>query len=621
MLNSILLKHFKSVYVTEKTENKDNFPLKKQALEKGIVFEDSIYNLKDFNNVLKCALDLYGIDLQKLNATFYKSLKESDNYTEEEKNVLQYLHYLSHYGGFKELANDGEVFTVNNVDLIDEGFAKNFTFIKALYSIEEVKELILSLVNSGIALNSDLVDDLTKLVELLSIKFSVSEIENVKNREFKNYLYKVFDIVPKDVDTFMKLVFEKLGNAVITKSDMKLYLSGWLGNHTSNSFKYSKVEDMFKRYEQLYGLKTFARNSNRWREILLLLRKHGIAVKEINKITRLSKKYSVPKKKPFIERVLETENWKEFLTKVKELNNFQLVRLYNTIQYRLNDFNGKEVYVIRNSKLFYKQEATNLNSDIHEKGLIILDILKQRVSEKLKDKTVRLPKDVVLAFPTSEKNFLAGVLPFGSRIELPKDSVVGIHWEVIGDVDLHAIGYKHIGFSGSKDGFSGDMIGLNRNGYAAEYIRLSDNLFNDTNTLATIRANLFNGIRDYDKVKLVLGKKYKGDRDGVIVSKEDVILQVPFKATLGGSTVGVIKQEENSLTYYFGGNSSIGSIYNVNRLKEVGSVFISKMKNQLTINDILDLSNVTIVTDDSVNVDYDLSLETLTSQQIIELFA
>lgn len=621
MLNSILLKHFKSVYVTEKVDNKYNFPLKKKALEKGIVFEDSIYNLKDFNNIFKCALDLYGIDLQKLNATFYKSLKESDNYTEEEKNVLQYLHYLSHYGGFKELANDGEVFTMNNVDLIDEGFAKNFTFIKALYSVEEVKELILSLVNSGMALNSDLVDDLTKLVELLSIKFSVSEIENVKNREFKNYLYKVFDIVPKDVDTFMKLVFEKLGNAVITKSDMKIYLSGGVGKDTSNSFKYGKVEDMFKRYEQLYGLKTFARNSNRWREILLLLRKHGIAVKEINKITRLSKKYAVPKKKPFIERVLETENWKEFLTKVKELNNFQLVRLYNTIQYRLNDFNGEEVYIIRNGKLFYKQEVTNLNSDIYEKGLIILDILKQRVSEKLKDKTVRLPKDLILAFPTSEKNFLAGVLPFGSRIELPKDSVVGIHWEVMGDVDLHAIGYKHIGFSGSKDGHSGDMIGLNRNGYAAEYIRLSDNLFNDTNTLATIRVNLFNGIRDYDKVKLVLGKKYKGDRDGVTVSKEDVILQVPFKATLGGSTVGVIKQEENSLTYYFGGNSSIGSIYNVNRLKEVGSVFISKMKNQLTINDILDLSNVTIVTDDSVNVDYDLSLETLTSQQIIELFA
>ena len=107
-----------------------------------------------------------------------------------------------------------------------------------------------------------------------------------------------------------------------------------------------------------------------------------------------------------------------------------------------------------------------------------------KINTKIITKKVFLNPEshVNIKMPTSGKSF-TGPYPMFSSVALSNKTdepiQVGIYWNQQADLDLHAksVDGHHVGFYSEDDDnivYSGDMMSLNRHGYAAESMLVND---------------------------------------------------------------------------------------------------------------------------------------------------
>ncbi len=118
-----------------------------------------------------------------------------------------------------------------------------------------------------------------------------------------------------------------------------------------------------------------------------------------------------------------------------------------------------KMYIIRNGKTYTKSTLPSTNDYSMPKAF-----LKDSLVESLKSKAckIKLPKDIRLAIPSSEKTFV-GNIPFGSYIDVAgKNSIFGIVWR--GEDGAQDLDLSYFDYNGQKIGwnshyFSGEQAG------------------------------------------------------------------------------------------------------------------------------------------------------------------
>lgn len=386
------------------------------------------------------------IDIQ-YNSTFYKIWSDVTSKTRMELWFDQIAHYIT-----VGLFDDGGYLPNQNPE---EPAWTDYIHIKA-GTFTTLFNMSMEMLQSGIALKSDTVKYLTDyIIEYYKeYKLSTLNVDSIKNREALVVLCDALNILPKDGNKlFAHIIYKCTGETMIIKNK---FLRQLIRQNRD------KVEHLlFKLNEsQLIALsKVF----NRYKPLFIAL-KTKFSKNNINKISRLSKTHHRPFKRGFMENVLECTDMDRLKEEVKNVSNYKLVTVLQSVRERLLRMvnNVDSMYIIRNNKIFVKENTyTYKNTENLDKiYFICLEQLVENMSKKACK--VKLPKEFELMCPTSEKNFI-GDIPMGTKCELGKQSVLGIYWRNdwgTNDFDLSVrrIDGQHIGWNSTYYTSDNDVI-------------------------------------------------------------------------------------------------------------------------------------------------------------------
>lgn len=397
------------------TSSEDMIDLMKTAIKNGYIFHPNC-------NVGYIKAFLESRDIQ-YNSTFYKTWSDVTNKNRLELFTDQVLHYLSTYGQNFE----GEAY-IPNVES-NEPEWETYTVISSIcYDVLYYK--CLEMLQSGIALKSETVNVLTDYIITFAkwTKITV-DVDSIKNREALVIICDELGVLPKDGQKlFSHIIYKATGQTMIIKNrDMRLRIKhsveGWTRNNATEIIKHLNNEQMI----------ALASVFNRYKELFLAFKHNDKLAPVINKISRLSKKHHRPMTRGFWETLLtkETYNPIEIAEKAKTATNFKLIQVMQSIRERflLASGMGDNLYIIRNGKIFIKENNYNEINPKYSSWEEIYNILKDQLINNLSTKAckVKFSNKFELACPTSEKNFV-GDIPMGSYANIENEGVFGIYW-------------------------------------------------------------------------------------------------------------------------------------------------------------------------------------------------
>ena len=471
------------------------------------------------------------------NATFYKEWRDILSKTRFELLVDQIRHYLSTYG----TAFTGVPYIPNDAPL-QMSFLNNLTVITSI-SKEEIIEKCKDLIYSGVALDS--LETVRPIMDIFRLFHAVDQIdiEAVKNREVKVLLYTLLNIIPDSpIDILRFLVHHCTGSSLLIKDKMTIYK---IKTSDIDLSKYLTEKNCIKLSEIFY----------RFKPIFLAFRAVRANRKAINKIRKLARTHH----KPFItpKNILRYGATKEELDKyLKSITNFKKVALIEEILYRSDTDRVNKPYPIRNGKLFIKEENN------YKSPLGILQVYESLVkSLRPKACKVKLPKDIHLVAPRSEKTFI-GDYPMYSYVEMTDDTIIGIYWREewgANDFDLSfldrtgsKIGWNSSYYNGDVV-FSGDMTSADPE--AAELL-----LFRRaSNVCGLINVNLYSGDPD-SKFNLFVGKEHLTNvPKGYMLDPSKIILSSENSIKKGEKVVGLVANGLFSLVNLRTGSKIVSS--------------------------------------------------------------
>lgn len=656
-------------YLGEKTDT-----VNEKALKYGLL----IPNNAD-EEVVDLAIEMYGKDGEKWNQTFHKDFEIVKNAPIEDLIAQQMIHYITTYG-FESLGMyDSDLVYIPREKLeIPELDLENIEFItiKPLTS-DELTEKLMTLVTSGIALSEWTVED----VKVLSDFIDKNRFDEVSNREIKTYLYDKYNIMPKNPDDFLRyMLFKLTGNTLkiqsvdmiyqVRRSDKNKALK-MLESYLTDDNSYKKLSSIFLRNKQLF--------------LALKVKKEDTAYSDIkvrmNRIINKLRKMSVIYHKPLPINVLDhltdrntSVNYDDLVKELDKITVFREMRILNGIRYRLFG-NDNIVYRIRNGKSYVSTlpgktfEYINKLTGLYK---FIMTHLISRLSDKVKGKTIYIPKNVVYTAPTSEKQFF-GDIPEGSYIEVPRNDniVYGVHWKNIKDgkpirrfygeeilpqgeervdLDLKQMNKSDVfgwdaSYRSSKSDilFSGDITNAQLPDGATELFYVGQNV---GNVAFLVTLNMFTNNSQDVPFEFVIANathrpenvsRYALDPNNILYKMDAIIKNMERQKTLGLITIS------DTIRFYFN-EFSLGNSVATSRRDDITMGAFDYLntygKTQLKLNELLKDSGAIIVNEPTIktkviknvdgdevseiidtSVDLDLSLESITKDTIIDLFS
>lgn len=632
------------------------------------------FTCKPSDLVYTKALELYGIDPEKWNQTFHKSFSTVRDSDIEILIAQQITHYFTTYGlEALNLYNTDTVYIPKEaLEIPDLQEDLKIVVIKGITE-EDLKVKLMNLLTCGIALSKETIDN----IMILSDYINLYNIDKIKNKEVKIALYEKYNIVPSNNIEFLRYLIKKCtGRTLLIKDEVLIENLKRVSN--------LDLYNLLNKYIESNGYASLAQIFYRYKPLFLAMKRHDDTSSSkklnyiINKIRKLAPKYHIHAAVNILDTLTQmtcvdyTDNKNKIEKALSEISLFRLTRLINSISYRLNKDNTSIVYKIRNGKSYvsnYKEAGTNLDN-IHTLNIIkelLLKTYKDRLSKKLQDKTIYLPTNLNYAVPQSEKQFM-GNIPEGSYIEVKRESdlLVGIQWTNLSDDESHYEGRVDL-----------DLHSQNKNeqyGWNTSY-RSNDSNFYFSGDVTD--APLPNGATEVfyigksckDKAFLLTVNKYTGnDKDvpfnfviaktnasyiekNFIIDPNDILVTIPNKFEFHSNisdnarqlTLGLIKITSDYIRFYFNdfslGTSIITSQNKVTRgaydylnsyadtqlmLRELltdCAVIVDKpVIEELVATDQTDEDGNILYKKVNKPVDYDLSLQNIAKDSLIEIF-
>lgn len=444
-LQESILKLFKGIIYDDNIKNEEiNISTVSKFLSNGIILDDNAINFvsKESNNKLLNLINkMYGKD-KYLNNTFYKSYSEVASASEFNLVIDRLLHYITTYG-FEGLNiyNESIVYIPNKeINLPEDSEPIYFTKIIG-YSIDEIKEKVINMINSGIALNEDTINNLINIIKELDFINNIN-IDKIKNKEIKCILSYELNLIPNNGDDILRTLLY----IAIHKTDMIRSTRTFKEIKSCLSLNSDDAYDYIKKLDNEYTIKTisesFLRNKKLW--LGFKLNKSDKHSKYVNNFINRLRKQSIHNHKP-IKPANNLSNIKynyiaelidnDFDNLTKNESIYSKIKAYNYILSLLNNSNYKN-YRIRNGKVYsINKEYNYCDLDVYKslKNKLLKNI-KEVLETKIGDNKVYIPNNVTFVAPTSEKKFINGI-PELSHININNSLSVGVHWENIIDIN------------------------------------------------------------------------------------------------------------------------------------------------------------------------------------------
>jgi|TARA_Y100000310_G_C20658358_1_gene803246 hypothetical protein len=621
---------FRALEVSNKTKKKPTKKLLKDTIKYGFVFSpEVVHNFSSINldKLIKLIRDEEGISPEELNNAFHKSWKKIREASIEQLVLEQITHYFTTYG-FEAYGvyNKDSVYIPAEKLEIPKINVKEIKLVKIKgYTKEELKNKLLNLLKSGVALKQSTIKDILNICYYINIEKSL--IDKIKNREVRAALYDHFGLVPENPIEFLRFVIYKTtGNTLLIKDD-----------NTINSIVENADEKMllnlFVKYHKKYGLQKLGKIFLRFKPLFLALRVDNKMRTIINKI----RKYAIEHHKPFKEDYLNTVtakiknrttiNKNELIEELNKVNTFRKIRLAYALRLRTKS-TASILYKIRNGKGF----ATELKFTEKNKAKrvydIVIDSIIQDISNNVKGKKIYIPKNITYALPATEKQF-TDKFPNGTCITIPKDMIVGVHWKNIGgqriDLDLSMVSVdQKIGWDARYRTqnvlFSGDMTDAQGKG-ATELFYVKKRRMGSY----LLFLNYYNFGRSKVPVphKIILAQE-RASNFGMnyMVDPNNIVTLSKSKINEKQKILGLLVTTVRDCKFYFG-ETYIGSSITSKRTefaKNARNYLFNFFTKSITLNDILEKSGAKLVKNKN-NCDIDLSPESLEKDTILNLIS
>ena len=503
--NGDLVKLF-NISIEDPRNEVDYVTLNNSAMQVGYIVHPNACNLatQEF---------IYSIS-GNVNSTFYQNWEDVTSKTRFELFIDQLLHYVTTYGTDFACEGNGYVPNATSVGPVYISLFKDYKVIMPCTE-EDVYNRCMDMLTSGIAMKQATIETIVDyVVEYVTVNDLLTtgefDIDDIANREAVTLLCDELGIAPnKKFDLFRYIMYKTTGSTLIIKN--KPTINAIIRSNTQ--FDFNTLSD-----KQLIGLASIF---YRFKPLFLAFKKtctegayYSTPVTSrnahvITKIRRMAPKYHTPLAESVMTTMLGKAHDSTVITETAtQMNTFQIIRLMNTIVERINHTDEKAMYIVRNGKMFVK-DAKSYDGMITY-YVTVFNILKNELVSRLSEKAtyVKYPKNMVLACPTSEKNFV-GDLPFGTYMDLQdSDSFIGIYWKEewgthdfdlsVLNIDGIKVGWDSRYYSDNQDVvYSGDMTSARPE--ATEIM-----LFKKGATDGSVMVNRYNG-RDGSKFRFFGG--------------------------------------------------------------------------------------------------------------------
>ena len=530
-----------------------------------------------------------------LNKTFHKSWKTILTSSRKKLWMEQIQHYISTYG-----SNFQEVMYIPNEVLDVPDVKLSFKVIKA-YSKKEMTAKCLHLLQSGIALKEETINDVLYILEdELSYKFTGDE--NIKNKEAIVKIADTYGVLPKGIMEFFRyIIYKTIGDSLLIKSDEVI---------DAIKASYYNPAEQFEEF----GLEKMAEIFNRFKPLFLAFKPR--CSKTINKISKLSKTHHKPlisNPLNFVTSIFLVEDDKHWL------DNATPFALFKALSACHNRINGQYAfaYRIRNGKSFIR--TNKVSGVVWPNYDFLFDYLKDRFN--LSGKKIFLPNDVEYAIPTSEKMYV-GNIPTGTKF-FGKSLAVGIYWENqwgANDLDLSGlnIGGKIGWNSAYKQGnghlmYSGDIT--NAPNGAVEYLYARNGKYSPT----LVNSNVYAGAGNCE-YKIIVGKGDKIDYN-YMMNPNNLFVETKCQSVQRQTILGMLLPEQYRqyfvLLNFGAGECRVSGNSNVST--NAITALYQQWSNALSFREIIVELGGEIVNNKEY-ADYDFSLDKLQKDSFLKIF-
>ena len=621
------IKLFNALPVPDKTTKEMSVDLSPAALQllgrttsRGFVFSVeaiSHYSLAELGRIA----DTIGITAKEMNNSFHKSWRKVRDADIEQLVIEQMVHYITTYG-FEKIGiydKDSVYIPLETLD-IPELKSVNLVVIKGYYK-EEIKEKLLSLLQSGIALRADTQKAVIDIA--LYLNLNEEEIKNVKNREVKIALYIALDIVPSDPIEFLRyIVFTSTGKALLIKNQ-----------ETIDAIKNSQnlwAIPLFARYKKEYGLAYLAEIFLRFKPLFLAFKTNPQLNSYVNRIRKLAKKYHKAMPQDYLNtvtaRIKGGQSISDLNRELDKVNIFRKIRLAQALQYRTKNVDSI-LYRIRNGKSF----ATDFN--FNNKGMAedalnsVLTSIEKDVSRNVKGEKIYIPSYIEYALPSTEKMFTAN-FPAGTCIKTGSNILVGVHWQNAKNsrIDLDLSGVSPSGMKVGWDAnyrtpnktvlFSGDMTDASAPKGASELLYAERGVGE-----YVVFVNYYNFQENIEiPFKILVAQEKPHDFGKNYTINPNNVLSITETAINRKQKIIGLLVADKECKFYFA-ETSIGKRISSSSSEYVNnalSYLVSFYEDSISLNDILERAGAVLVTDKD-QCDIDLSPESLEKDTILKL--
>jgi len=615
------LRLFKAVPIKEKKTKKSKYWLGK-TIEFGFVFSLEVianYNENELERIFNQITSIYGMSAEQMNNSFHKSWKKVKEASIEQLFIEQIMHYFTTYG-FEALGIDSDYIYIPDEELnIPEVKDVKLIVIRG-YAREELKEKLLSLLNSGIALKDTTIKDVVDVS--LFVEIAEEDLSRIKNKEVRIILYEYLDILPKNPVEFLRYaIYKATEKTLIIKS---AELIGEIKEKQNIN-----TVGLFNKYKNRYGLENLAEIFFRFKPLFLAFRTNAQLKIIINRIRRLANQYHEPMSEDFLNSITyyiksgtEIDD-KKLFDELERVNIFRKIRLAYALKYRTKDVDSI-LYRVRNGKGY----ATdfNFNGDVKPILDIVINSIIKDISKNVSGKKIYIPNYIAYTLPATEKQF-TGQIPSGSFVTIDRDMVFGINWHNVKrnriDLDLSVISKEgKIGWDSAYRNdertilFSGDMTDAQNGATELFYVK------KQLKSSMIMFVNYFNYDKEIEVPYKILVAKEKAEdfRQNYTVNPNNILAIsnsiIDKKQMILG--LSIITTEE--CRFYFVETSLGRNITSSNNefVNHARNYLFNFYENTISLNDILLKSGAKIVNKIDKNT-IDLSLENLEKDTILNL--
>ena len=451
--------------------------------------------------ILNFIKEKFGYNIFELNQSFYKSFETVANLTPQQILLDRILYYITTlwreaYGIFDKDC----VYLPNKViNLPEDAKPIKITIIDAIDKAE-IEERAVKMIQSGMALSEETLQDLINIIQFLDIELNV---DDVPNKEFAIRLCELLDILPNNPVQFLRYMiyvvthstllikdcgtiynlkkFEKkpkktvqdkeeeedeFADSSLKKEDIEKLMTAFLDKpinptEPAKPLRVSRYDDYFSRYIERNGIEKLASVFHRFKPLWLAFKVHSDYLRAtINKMRKLADRYHKPVTPKFLECLTSAEeiNFDQLKAELAKITIYRKVSLANAILYR-QAAPSNIVYNIRNSKAFADGYRGSLKFDVLKILDIIIKSIVKDIRPNIQGKKIYIPERFTYAVPVSEKKFI-GNIPYGSSYTFEsKSGVIGVHWFniVVKGHEMHIILDFHLNALGIDIGWNNDF--------------------------------------------------------------------------------------------------------------------------------------------------------------------